>query len=166
MLTSAELGGGATSTSAQEGDEGENDSALLSLPEECVEHLGADHTVTVGARHNRAWALFLLGRFAEADAEIEEVTGSYLRRFGPDYPITLAARQLHARTQSALGHTEAGIALMTEVVAHREQSLGHGHPFTLMRPRPPPHPRRGPGHRLITGGRLGRGPVPRGGGAR
>lgn len=131
VLTSAELGGATTGAGSREGDERENDSALLSLPEECVEHLGADHTVTAGARHNRAWALFLLGRFAEADAEIDGVTESYLRRFGPGYPITLAARQLHARTQSALGHTEAGIALMTEVVAHREQSLGHGHPFTL-----------------------------------
>lgn len=103
---------------------------LLSLPQQCVEHLGPDHTVSVGARHNHAWALYQLGRFEAADTGIREVTETYLQRFGPDYPIALAARQLQARTRAALGHTDEGIALMTDVVTRRAQSLGEDHPFT------------------------------------
>ncbi|MGI5198572.1 tetratricopeptide repeat protein [Streptomyces sp. CA-288835] len=72
----------------------EEDGVLLHLPSECVRFLGPDHTVTLGARHNRAWALYLLGRFDEADQEIQLVTESYRRRFGPDYPIALSAQQL------------------------------------------------------------------------
>ncbi|WP_326599922.1 tetratricopeptide repeat protein [Streptomyces sp. NBC_01803] len=108
----------------------EDEGALLSLPEECVRQLGPDHTVTLGARHNHAWALYVLGRFDTADAEIRLVTKAYQRRFGPDYPITLAAQQLLARTQSALGHIDSGIALMADVVTRRERALGADHPFT------------------------------------
>ncbi|MGO4757192.1 tetratricopeptide repeat protein, partial [Streptomyces sp. 2MCAF27] len=38
-----------------------NSEALLSLPSECNLHLGPEHTVTLGARHNYAWALYVLG---------------------------------------------------------------------------------------------------------
>ena len=106
-------------------------SQLLSLPEQCAEHLGSDHTVSVGARHNHAWALYQLGRFEAADTEIREVTRTYLERFGPEYPIALAARQLQARTRAALGDTRQGIALMDDVVTRRTQSLGRQHPFTV-----------------------------------
>ncbi|MFJ2632952.1 tetratricopeptide repeat protein [Streptomyces sp. NPDC087422] len=117
---------GAAELTAEDGRTG-----LLSLPGQCAEHLGVDHTVSVGARHNHAWALFQLGRLEEADSEIGEVTETYLHRFGPDYPIALAARQLQARTLTALGHTGEGIALMDDVVARRAQSLGQDHPFTV-----------------------------------
>ncbi|MDH6697991.1 tetratricopeptide repeat protein [Streptomyces griseoviridis] len=76
-------------------------------------------------------ALYLLGRFEEADEEIRRVAEAYVRRFGPEYPIVLAARQLSARTRAALGHTDAAVELMTEVVARRERALGPGHPFTV-----------------------------------
>lgn len=115
-------------TRGAEGDPGGG--PLGSLPRDCVRHLGTDHTVTVGARHNHAWALYLLGRYEDADHEISTVLDAYLRRFGPDYPIALAARQLHARTQAALGHRERAVALMTEVVARRARSMGTDHPFT------------------------------------
>ncbi|MEV1051473.1 tetratricopeptide repeat protein [Streptomyces sp. NPDC049887] len=72
--------------------------ALLALPSECDRHLGPDHTVTLGARHNHAWALYLLGRFEEADRGIRRVAAAYVRRFGPEYPVVLAARQLRSRT--------------------------------------------------------------------
>ena len=108
-----------------------DDSALLlALPARCAEHLGADHTVTVGALHNHAWALYALGRFEASDDEIRLATDAYLRRFGPDHPAVLSARQLRARTQAALGRLDSGIALMAEVVTRREQSLGAAHPFT------------------------------------
>jgi len=109
----------------------EEDGALLDLPSECDRLLGPDHTVTLGAHHNRAWALYLLGRFDEADEEIRHVTEAYRRRFGPDYPIALSAQQLLSRTRAALGHVDAGTELMTEVVARRERSLGSEHPFTV-----------------------------------
>ena len=86
--------------------------------------------MTLGARHNHAWALYLLGRFEEADREIRGVAETYARRFGPEYPIVLAARQLLSRTRAALGHVEEGIELMTDVVERREHGLGPDHPFT------------------------------------
>ncbi len=109
----------------------EDDSALLSLPDECVRELGADHMVTLIARHNHAWALYLLGRFAVADAEIRLVADEYLRRFGPEYPIAVAAQYLIARIQYALGHRDSGTELMADVVARRERSLGSDHHFTV-----------------------------------
>lgn len=87
--------------------------------------------MTLGAGHNHAWALYLLGRFDEADEEIRLVAEAYVRRFGPEYPIVLAARQLFSRTRAALGHVDAGIELITDVVARRERGLGPEHPFTV-----------------------------------
>ncbi|MEU6174504.1 tetratricopeptide repeat protein [Streptantibioticus parmotrematis] len=104
--------------------------ALLRLPTTCERHLGTGHTVTVGARHNHAWALYVLGRYAEADEEIAGVTRHYDERFGPEYPIALAARQLRARTRAALGDVAGAIELMTRVVGRRERALGADHPFT------------------------------------
>lgn len=109
----------------------EEGGALLLLPSECAQILGADHTVTLGAGHNHAWALYLLGRYEEADEEIRLVADAYVRRFGPEYPIVLAARQLLSRTRAALGHVEEGIALMNEVVERRERGLGPEHPFSV-----------------------------------
>ncbi|WP_432587102.1 tetratricopeptide repeat protein [Streptomyces sp. HD1123-B1] len=108
---------------------GEGD-ALLSLPEQCVTRLGPDHTVTLGARHNHARALFVLGRFTEAEEEIGQVAEGYRRRFGPEYPIALAARQLLARIRAALGDRDSAVELMTDVVTRRECDLGRDHPFT------------------------------------
>lgn len=103
----------------------------LSLPEVCTRHLGPDHTVTLGVRHNHARALYILDDFAAADAEIRWVIDQYSRRLGPNYPLVLAARQLLARIQSRLGRPEASIELMADVLARREQSLGVDHPFTV-----------------------------------
>lgn len=109
----------------------EEGGALLALPSECERHLGPDHTVTLGARHNHAWALYLLGRHEEADSGIASVADAYVRRFGPEYPVVLAARQLLSRTRAALGHREEAIALMTDVVERRARGLGSEHPFTV-----------------------------------
>nr|WP_307721033.1 tetratricopeptide repeat protein [Streptomyces rishiriensis] len=109
----------------------EEGGALLTLPSECDRSLGPDHTVTLGARHNHAWALYLLGRFAEADSEIRRVTEAYVRRFGPEYPMVLAARQLFSRTRAAFGEMDEAIEVMTDVVARRERGLGPEHPFTV-----------------------------------
>ncbi|GES31299.1 tetratricopeptide repeat protein [Streptomyces angustmyceticus] len=103
---------------------------LIAKPSECERHLGPEHTVTLGARHNHAWALYVLGRFGEADEEIRLVADTYERRFGPDYPIALSAQQLYARIQDGLGHFEAAVGLMNDVVERRTNSLGADHPFT------------------------------------
>ncbi len=105
--------------------------APLAVADDCVRHLGLGHTITLIARHNHAWALYLLGEFAMADREAAWAASEYLRRFGPDYPLVLAARQLLARTRTALGDRDAGITLMADVVAQRERSLGPDHPFTV-----------------------------------
>ncbi|MEU1211433.1 tetratricopeptide repeat protein [Streptomyces sp. NPDC005791] len=87
--------------------------------------------MTLCARHNHAWALYLLGRFDEADREIRQDVETHERRFGPEYPIVLAAGQLLSRTRAALGHVDEGIALMAAVVLRRERGLGPEHPFTV-----------------------------------
>ncbi|MEW1671653.1 tetratricopeptide repeat protein [Streptomyces noursei] len=104
--------------------------SLLSLPADCERHLGADHTVTLGARHNHAWALYVLHQLHEADEEIRLVSEMYEHRFGADYPIALSAQQLHARIHYKLGNVEAAVDLMDEVVQKRASSLGPDHPFT------------------------------------
>ncbi|MGW8505188.1 tetratricopeptide repeat protein [Streptomyces sp. CLCI03] len=109
----------------------EEDGALLALPSECIQHLGLDHTVTLGACHNHAWALFGLGRFDEAEQEIRLVVEAYQRRFGSDYPNLLSAQQLLSRILAARGDVNAGIEIMREVTAKRERSLGVDHPFTV-----------------------------------
>lgn len=109
----------------------EEGGGLLDLPSQCVRILGPDHTVTLGAHHNHAWALYLLGRFDEADEEIRLVIEAYRQRFGADYPIALSARQLLSRIQAARGHVDEAIETMTTVVASRERGLGADHPFTV-----------------------------------
>ncbi|GLY85996.1 tetratricopeptide repeat protein [Actinoallomurus iriomotensis] len=105
--------------------------APLAVPEDCMRHLGSDHTITLMARHNHAWAMYTLGEFATADEEAAWAADEYLQRFGPEHPFALAARQLLARTRTALGDRDTGITLMTGVVAQRERSLGPDHPFTV-----------------------------------
>lgn len=61
ILTAAEI--------AAEADE-EGDDALMSVPQACTLHLGADHAVTLSARHNHARAQLVLGRYRTADDEI------------------------------------------------------------------------------------------------
>ena len=104
---------------------------LLALPEECARHLGADHTVTLAARLNRARALRELERYAEADAEAGEVLADYQRRFGAEYPLVLAVQQTYATTQAALGRLDSAIELLTDVVERRARGLGPAHHFTL-----------------------------------
>ncbi len=109
----------------------EDPDAPMAVADDCVEHLGHGHTITLMARHNHAWALYLLGEYPAADEEAAWAADEYLRRFGPDYPLGLAARQLLARTRTALGDRDAGITLMAAVVEQRERSLGPDHPFTI-----------------------------------
>ncbi|WP_435133796.1 tetratricopeptide repeat protein [Actinacidiphila sp. bgisy144] len=110
----------------------EEGGSLLELAEDCVRHLGPEHTVTLTARHNRARALFVLGRPTGADEEIRQVIGLYEQRFGPDHPTVLAARQLRAQTAAALGDRGTGVAIMADVTARREQNLGSDHHFTTV----------------------------------
>ncbi|CAL9620766.1 tetratricopeptide repeat protein [Streptomyces sp. enrichment culture] len=80
---------------------------------------------------NHAWALYLLGRFDEAEREIRGVLEAYRRRFGPDHPVALSAQQLLSRVLAARGHVEAAVEIMTDVVDRRERGLGADHPFTV-----------------------------------
>ncbi len=99
----------------------QNGGELLSLPSDCIRHLGPEHTVTLNARHNHAWALYVLGQFEEADEAIQQVCQAYRDRFGPDYPIALAAQQLHAPARSLIdAATVLGVAVNS--AAHRTVS--------------------------------------------
>ena len=112
----------------------EEGGALLSLPSECARLLSPDHTVTLGAGHNHAWALYLLGRFDEADEEIRLVAEAYAGRSGPSTRSCSRPGSSTSRTRSALGHVDVGIELMTDVLARRERGLGPEHPFTSREP--------------------------------
>ncbi|WP_225627840.1 hypothetical protein [Streptomyces werraensis] len=86
---------------------------------------------SIRSRHNRAWALYLLGRFDEADREIRMVAEAYERRSGPEYSIVPAARQLLSRTRAAHGRMEEGAALMTDVAERWDRELGPERPFAV-----------------------------------
>ncbi|MEV7438390.1 tetratricopeptide repeat protein [Streptomyces griseoviridis] len=68
----------------------EEGGALLSLPAECDRLLGPDHTVAIGAAHNHAWALYLLGASRRPTRKFD---GSPTRMCGASAPSTRSCWQ-------------------------------------------------------------------------
>ncbi|MDX3457799.1 tetratricopeptide repeat protein [Streptomyces sp. ME02-8801-2C] len=86
----------------------EEDGTLLDLPSEYDRLLGPDHTVTLGAHHNRAWALYLLGRYAEGTELMADVVARRERGLGSGHPFTVAGRQLLSAFTSGRGRLPEG----------------------------------------------------------
>ncbi len=65
--------------------------------------LGPRHRDTLAVLENHAIALYRLGRFAEAEAELAALVAARQAGPGPDDPDTRRARDWHAAARRELG---------------------------------------------------------------
>ncbi|MER6528419.1 tetratricopeptide repeat protein [Streptomyces sp. NPDC001508] len=98
---------------------------------ECRQEIGEDHTITLGAELNCAFALNRAGRPAEALSYIRSATEKFSHRFGADFPITLNARQTFGVILYTLGEEAEAIEHLEEVTEGRTRTLGPNHPWTI-----------------------------------
>ncbi|MEU2247933.1 serine/threonine-protein kinase [Streptomyces sp. NPDC019224] len=102
------------------------------LAEDRARVLGPDHSETLAARQQMAYALGRLGRHAEAHELHAAVLLSRERAMGPDHPDTLRCRHNLAFSLSRLGRLEDSYRMARDVAAARARVLGAGHPDTLV----------------------------------
>ncbi|MEV5600461.1 tetratricopeptide repeat protein [Streptomyces sp. NPDC052299] len=94
--------------------------------------LGPEHSETLAARQQMAYALGRLGRHTEAHELHTAVLVSRERALGPDHPDTLRCRHNLAFSLSRLGRLEDAYHLARDVAAARARVLGPDHPDTLV----------------------------------
>ncbi|MEU9145970.1 tetratricopeptide repeat protein [Streptomyces sp. NPDC048349] len=100
------------------------------LVRQCIDAMGPDHTITMGAELNHANALFYAGRPADALPLARRAFAAAEARYGPDYQITLASRSLFALTLAGVGAFPEAIEQMETVLEKRTRVLGPDHPWT------------------------------------
>ncbi|MEU2775659.1 tetratricopeptide repeat protein, partial [Streptomyces sp. NPDC007162] len=98
---------------------------------ECRREVGEEHTITLGAELNCAFALNRAGRPAEALPHIRSAFAKFSHRYGADYPITLNSRQTLGVILHALGEKDEAIEHMEMVAQGRTRALGPNHPWTI-----------------------------------
>ncbi|MFJ4873343.1 tetratricopeptide repeat protein [Streptomyces sp. NPDC088757] len=98
---------------------------------DCRRELGDDHSITLAAELNCAYALFFTGQITAALPRAREALTAHEQRYGAKHPISLAARSLLANALSATGHHQEAITQTELVVAGREDLLGPDHPWTI-----------------------------------
>jgi tetratricopeptide (TPR) repeat protein len=101
------------------------------LVADCERVLGADHSDTLAARANVAYAYRAAGRTADSIALLERALADFERLLGADYPNTLGSRNNLASAYWAAGRTDEAIALHERTLADRERLLGADHLDTL-----------------------------------
>jgi non-specific serine/threonine protein kinase/serine/threonine-protein kinase len=93
--------------------------------------LGPEHPATLKARHNEARALWIQGRFADAERLLLETQGIRKRTLGPDHPDTLSGEvNLAAIYLQAERQTEAE-RLLLEALPQLRKTLGPEDDSTL-----------------------------------
>ncbi|GGZ22684.1 tetratricopeptide repeat protein [Streptomyces poonensis] len=98
---------------------------------ECRRELGDNHTITLDAELNYAFALNRAGQPAEALPYIQSAFAKYIQRFGPNYPITLNCRETLGNVLYSIGHHTEAVEHATYLVEGRTRVLGSSHPWTL-----------------------------------
>ncbi|MCX5178896.1 tetratricopeptide repeat protein [Streptomyces virginiae] len=98
---------------------------------ECRREVGEDHSITLAAELNCAFAFNRAGRPEEALPYSRSAFSKFIRRFGADYPITLNSRQGMAAILHALGQNTEAIEHLKEVTEGRIRALGPNHPWTI-----------------------------------
>ncbi|WP_254076925.1 tetratricopeptide repeat protein [Streptomyces pacificus] len=93
--------------------------------------LGADHPVTLRARHRLALALFRLGKFSESERLHRDVLDSRVRLLGRENVETLTSLQDIHEPLAQLGRLEECVASLRETEEIRARILGSDHPDTL-----------------------------------
>ncbi|MGC4946886.1 protein kinase domain-containing protein [Streptomyces sp. DT224] len=102
------------------------------IAEDRARALGAEHSETLAARQQTAYALGRLGRHTEAHELHAAVLASRERALGPDHPDTLRCRHNLAFSLSRLGRLEDAYRTARDVAAARARVLGADHPDTLV----------------------------------
>lgn len=97
----------------------------------CEERLGEDSFTTVTARHNYAYGLYVLGRWAQAEEAARAALADRERIHGPEHYLTLSAAVLLSWVLDKCGQREEAITLARRVVAGQERALGADHPYVL-----------------------------------
>ncbi|MFJ7626907.1 tetratricopeptide repeat protein [Streptomyces sp. NPDC097595] len=102
------------------------------IAEDRARALGPEHSETLAARQQMAYALGRLGRHTEAHELHTAVLASRERAMGPDHPDTLRCRHNLAFSLSRLGRLEEAYRMARDVAAARARVLGADHPDTLV----------------------------------
>lgn len=110
----------------------ETDAEALAL--RALQHaarLGPTHEALLALRHERAWAVGRLGRWAEAHAELMQVCDARTRSLGAQHLDTLDTRHKLAWATGRLGDWQAAEAQLEAVLRARVAALGDEHADTL-----------------------------------
>ncbi|MGW2472493.1 protein kinase domain-containing protein [Streptomyces sp. NPDC001665] len=102
------------------------------IAEDRARALGPEHSETLAARQQMAYALGRLGRHTEAHELHTAVLAARVRALGPDHPDTLRCRHNLAFSLSRLGRLEDAYRLAQDVAGARARVLGADHPDTLV----------------------------------
>ncbi|WP_157514382.1 tetratricopeptide repeat protein [Nocardia concava] len=92
---------------------------------------GAEHPLTLTARHNLAWQLIHAGRSTEAVAAYTDLLADRCRILGPDHPDTLMTRENLAIARQAGGDAEHAVTELSDILADRIRVVGPEHPVLL-----------------------------------
>ncbi|MEV4517150.1 tetratricopeptide repeat protein [Dactylosporangium sp. NPDC049525] len=111
-----------------------HEAAAEALAVRALQHagrLGATHEALLALRHERAWVVGRLGRWAEAHAELTQVCDARTRSLGDRHLDTLDTRHKLAWATGRLRDWEAAEAQLESVLRARVAALGDEHPDTL-----------------------------------
>ena len=93
--------------------------------------LTENHSAVLWLRMRRASATRMLGRYAEAEAELRQVLDTGLRVVGPDDLLTLITRQEIARALADQGRTAAAETEFRQALDAHMRVVGPDNPSTL-----------------------------------
>jgi tetratricopeptide (TPR) repeat protein len=94
--------------------------------------LGEDDPASLRARHELAWCVAELGRWAEAEATFRDVLAGFRRVLGDEHPDTLNPCHELAWVAAYQGRWAEAEASFRDVLAVRSRVLGPDHPETLI----------------------------------
>ncbi len=101
------------------------------LRQQWRDRLGDDHEHTLAITHNLAWALRVMGRYAEAWELDRNNLPRYRRILGEDHPRTLVSAACLAVDLRFVGEVQAARALARDTLDRSRRVLGQDHLDTL-----------------------------------
>ncbi|MEV7729443.1 tetratricopeptide repeat protein [Streptomyces sp. NPDC087917] len=101
------------------------------IVEECVRHLGVDHSTTLAVRYERAGVASRRGKLEEAEHEYDEVILHETRLFGAESSNTLRSRHARAICLRGMGRLDEAASEGRHVLEGLRAELGDRHPDVL-----------------------------------
>ena len=95
------------------------------------DHLGADHPLTLGSKHNQALASDATGKWDQAIDLFQQVRDARTRVLGADHRDTLSTVNALAKVYDRIGKPNTAIPLLERVRDGRIRQLGEDHDQTL-----------------------------------